>query len=207
MNKVESKKGGTNLQRKRARRGSGKREVEYVIYYNNINGFRSKGHSLKKILSKIQPDVFVLCETMVKDSMVIKKMFPEYSIVAKSKKDGQGGIVVASRKDRLIAVMDVTSTLNQNILNAKVRIGDKEVSIVAVHSPQETDLLDFREDFLTELNIEAKKAINDGANIILVGDMNAKMEKVEGSMVVSGNGKLLTEVIDEKLFGDSELLR
>ena len=73
------------------------------------------------------------------------------------------------------------------------------VRIILGYAPQENDSPDDREHFFTELGIEITQSKIAGDTPMILGDMNAKVECIEGEVVPkSRNGKLLAEILKEQ---------
>ena len=63
------------------------------IYYNNINGFKSKHISLKKIINETTPDIIALCET--KREILVRKKddIPGYDLIERNTRQGKEGLM------------------------------------------------------------------------------------------------------------------
>ena len=68
-----------------------------------------------------------------------------------------------------------------------------------MYGPQESDELEERKDFYDKVSIEIEKAQNVGDRVMIIGDMNAKLDHdTEGQIVPeSGNGKFLVDTVTE----------
>ena len=73
------------------------------------------------------------------------------------------------------------------------------MKVIAVYGPQETDESELRNDFYMKLGLEIEKCNNAGPGVLIVGDLNAKLKTDEVKTIVheSGNGKLLTEAVQD----------
>ncbi len=114
-------------------------------------------------------------------------------------KQGKGGLLIAVQKSYFSSVMEVTTSVDKNILSARVSLTEnRNLRIILGYGPQENQSVEDREAFITELTIEVQKSINSGDCPMVIGDLNAKIDK-EGEEVVaeSPNGKLLKEVVDQ----------
>ena len=213
---------GKKKKKKRTKRGQ-KKAREITLYYNNINGFRSKADSIKEILKKVEPDILALCETKVGNSTVVDNNIEEagYKGITRNIKNGQGGLVIATRTSSMGRVKNVTTSPLKSILAGRLEIRGGFLRIILGHGPQETENAENREEFFREMAIEIQKARQAGDKVLLVGDMNAKMEdkeedSEEGSVEeenevkeslnendearltpTTSNGKLLCQVLEE----------
>ena len=164
-----------------------------------MNGLKCKQTSTKDIIEKLAPKVIAFCETKLPSDQFIKKMLPGYDINSRPTKLGQSGLVIAVKKQTFNSVLDVTTTSHNNILVTRIGLDSIAVRIILGYAPQETDSVDLREQFFTELEIEIGYCSVSGEFPIILGDMNAKIamedEVIKG---VSPNGKLLLEIIADQ---------
>ena len=178
----------------KTRRGLGKNKpLAFVIYYININGFKSKSDSLEAIIISLnKPDVIVLCEIRTVSAPMIRKYFKELGYDTILKK-ASGIIIAAKFKLNMICA---TKTVHDYIIAGCVKVGKSEVTIVAVYGPQESEKADLRAEFYEEMGIEVQACIDRGSHLVLVGDFNAKI--ISDNSVVSGvspSGSLLKELV------------
>ena len=162
------------------------------MYAVNINGFMSKLDSLASILDNIQPDVVTLNETKVKNSGKLKTFFKErgYDVLIRV----NGGIAIAARNK--FKIINVTTTENKHILTGL--ISNLNIRIIAGYGPQETVPKEDREFFFDDLSTEVQASTNLGNKPVIIGDLNAKIEPVDGTLSSkSSNGDLLLDVINE----------
>ena len=138
----------------------------------------------------------VLCETKLPSDQVIKNILPGFEINSRPTKSGQNGLAIGVKTQTFNSVLDVTSSSHNSILVTRIEMNNIAIRIILGYAPQETDIIDTREHFFTELEIELHKCKIAGDTPYLVGDMNAKIE-IENNEIIgsSRNGKLLAEVI------------
>ncbi len=182
------------------RRGRGRRTRNICIYYNNINGISSKRDSLKKIIDDVQPDIICLCETKVGSIVTIEKLLSKYKVIGRCTKYGQGGVIIAAKKDVYSLFLDVSSSDNKNIIAGRIKIGNHILRIVLGYAPQETEDEEACEDFYTDVAVEVQKGVINGEYPVLVGDMNAKIEKGNGLFEYqpqSRNGEIMIETLTD----------
>ena len=93
---------------KKVRRGrkNNKQNNEISIYYNNINGMRSKKKSLGIIVKNIKPDVVCLCETKLGSLRTVKNKMEGYRVIGRCVKYGQGGVLIAAKKNAFSTFLD-----------------------------------------------------------------------------------------------------
>ena len=185
-----------NVNYKKTRRGTKKKPKDVKIWYCNINGFKTKQESVRKIVDNLQPKIIVMCETKLPSGLLIKKVLPEYEVCPRETKAGQGGIAIAVKTQTFeAAVLDVTNTENKNILAARVKMTANAIRIIAGYAPQETETVELREQFFNDLESEIMKCEMDGEIPLVIGDMNAKLEERNGEVVpLTPNGKLLFNI-------------
>ena len=197
-NGKENRKG--RKKKRKVHRGT-KKAKEISIFYNNINGFRTKMDSLSEILERLEPNILCLCETKVGSSNVIKNNIERsgYKGITRSTKDGKGGLLIATRINTIAKILDVTSSPLRSILVGRLEIRGGHLRIILGYAPQETESPESRQEFFTELSIEIQKAGKAGDTVLVLGDFNAKMEENKENKPVptSNNGKLLCEVLEE----------
>ena len=107
--------------------------------------------------------------------------------------------MIAVKKNIFMNVLDVTSSLCKNILVARLSISNTfAIRLILVYGPQENEAIEDREMFMTEVSIEIQKCVDFGDIPMVIGDLNAKLDVINGSVVhVSPNGKLLKRVVEE----------
>ena len=168
--------------------------------YCNANGLRSKYSSFVNIVKKVQPSIIAVCETKLGKKSKLNSLLPGYSLFPKAIKLGQGGLLLAVKKNMFVSSMVVTSSLEDNILSVRINVSATlNLRLILAYGPQESESADERQDFMTELSIELQNCIDNGDVPILLGDLNAKIDvNEEGDIIaLSGNGKLLNKVIKE----------
>ena len=107
--------------------------------------------------------------------------------------------MIAVKKQTFKSVLDVTSSTHNNIIATRTELQHCAVRIILGYAPQETDSPDTREHFFTELGIEVTQCKIAGDVPMILGDMNAKVECIEGEPCPkSSNGKLLVELLKEQ---------
>ena len=166
-----------------------------TIYYINIRGFKTKADSLEAIIFALnKPDVIVLCETKNVSPPVISQFFKNLGYHTIFKKES--GVVIASKfKFHLLCV---TKSANDNIVAGCIKIGNLDVTIIALYGPQETEKADLRSEFYVEVGIEVQACFDRGSLPLLIGDLNAKIanDDITGTSC-SPNGSLLKDVVDQ----------
>ena len=94
------------------------------------------------------------------------------------------------------SIINVTTSENIHIVVASIK--ELNIRFVVAYGPQENVSKEDREDFFDELNTEVIKSGNSGCNTILMGDLNAKIEVLDGEIISkSSNGELLLEMVKE----------
>ena len=185
--------------RRRGGKKRNKKPKDITLYYVNINGYQSKKDSLEEIVKSIEPDIVTLVETKVSKNKVFKEWEPYYQCLRKNCTRGKGGIMCAFKKGTVKSVRNVTSVDDDRILTCRVEYDTRTVRVIAVYGPQETDESEVRNDFYVKLGVEVEKCYNAGEGVLIIGDLNAKLNTDEEKNVVheSGNGKLLSESVQD----------
>ena len=187
------------MKKKRTRRAKTKSQKNLSVYYCNINGFRSKQDSLRQIIDRLQPKIVALCETKVPSGKTIKRILPDYEVCSRQQKAGQKGIAICVKLQTFKSVLDVTSTEHEDIITVRIEMANCTIRLILGYAPQETDPVDIREDFFTELEIEISKCKMAEEIPIVMGDMNAKIQVEENIIkALTSNGKHLLEVINNQ---------
>ena len=167
--------------------------------YNNINGYTSKKESLAKIVESVDPDILALCET--KKARGIKEdELSAYEIIEKTLKVGKEGLMVGVRKGSFTAIREVTDTELDNLLTVKITYPSVTVRIIMGHAPQETDPLELRQEFYEELAVQVERCITSGDELVVVGDLNARIKEEGGSIIPlneSPNGKMVVDLLQK----------
>ena len=97
------------------------------------------------------------------------------------------------------SVLDVTSTYHKNIVVSRIGLDSIAARIILVYAPQETDNLEVREEFFTELEIEINECKINGEMPFVIGDMNAKLISENGDIKSNSyNGKLLLDIVSNQ---------
>ena len=148
-------------------------------------------------MSKIEPEIIVIVETKAAQQNTLKHDFKNYELVTKQVKKGKGGILCGVKKNiGTLSVLEVTTVKNDNILSVKVSFPEISMRVVVAYGPQENDSVENKEDFFKDLSIEVEASIVNGDMLMLVGDLNSRIELVDGKVrAVSRNGKYLQDLV------------
>ena len=106
-----------------------------ILYYVNINGFKSKSESIVNIIKTLNPEIIVICELKSVTSGSIRSFFKSHGyevIFSKSL-----GMVTASKNK--MKMVNVTSTGHNNIISTSMQCGNKYFTLISVYGPQESD--------------------------------------------------------------------
>ena len=180
---------------KRTRRGKSSKvsELSLSIYYVNINGFSSKADSLKEILLSTSPDIFVLCELKKSNVSTLFKMCKKLNYEIISNKIG--GLVIGVKSK--LNLINVTSTTHNNIIVGLLHLSSIQIRIIASYGLQESAKCDERINYFEEVSIELEKCKLSGNSPLVIGDLNAKLDHVDGVICgTSPNGNLLCDIIN-----------
>ena len=164
-----------------------------------MNGFKGKQDSIKIIVEQIQPKIIALCETKLSSGQVIKNALPEYEICSRTKKLGQKGVAIGVRKNTFKSVLDVTSSVEDDIVAMRIEMASCVVRIILAYAPQENEFGEVRENFFSELELEITKCKFAEELPIVVGDLNAKIEEKLGKIeALTSNGGYLLQLINNQ---------
>ena len=168
------------------------------VYFNN-NGYTSKKNSLIQIIKSLSPDIIALCETKVSATASLK--LSGYETIVSNCKQGKEGLMLAIKEGTFSSAEKISESNDKNILTSKVVYPQCTMRFIIAHGPQETDGKEAKSDFYESLMIEIEKGKASDDNVVLLGDMNARIQKsasdVEDIESLSTNGKLFKEVVEK----------
>ena len=176
-----------------------KKKKDITILYNNINGVKSKYNSLRNILEKVNPTIVALCETKLGRLSKMQKVMPGYKLYPRYVKQGKGGLLIGIKRNTFRSTLNVTSSDNRNILAVRISVSERlAYRVILAYGPQETESLEVREGFITEVSVELQNCSDNSDVPILLGDFNAKLNMEDGVLCpLSGNGRLLGEMVSK----------
>ena len=161
--------------RTRTRRSKRKKPTDITMYYCNVNGFQTKKQSIQKIVDDLKPKILALCETKLPSGNTIKNTLPDYEICSRPNKAGKSGLAIGVKLQTFNSILDVTSTPHSDILSVRIGMAQTAVRIILGYAPQETEKVEVRESFYTELGVEITNCLISNELPIVLGDMNAKI--------------------------------
>ena len=155
---------------------------------------------MKNIVEDISPTIIALCETKLGKSSKVRKVLPGYQLFPRNVKLGKGGLLIGIRSNTFRSSLDVTSTEDQNIMTVRMAVSEKlAYRMILAYGPQETETPEVRENFMTAVSVEVQNCKDNSEIPIILGDFNAKVERMNDELVpMSGNGKLLCELVEEQ---------
>ena len=200
MDDISSPSNSSNVKKKRkkTRRGKRRKSKDISIYYCNVNGFKGKQDSIQNIVETLQPKIIAFCETKVAAGYNIKSVLPQYEIISKPTKCGQKGLAIGVKLDTFNSILDVTSSATPDIMTVRIRMTQCNIRLILAYAPQETESVETREEFYTELEIEISKCKMAEDLPFVIGDLNAKITE-DGNEIkaTTPNGNLLLQVVKE----------
>ena len=189
--------------KKKVRRGERRKTKQCIdsrtckFLYVNINGYKSKADSIQQLIEEQRADIVLLTETKVyAESAINIKGFQTFSAVRDKNKGG--GPCVGIRHGLYRSVM-VDSGDNAQFITVQLNVTNKTYStrLILAYGPQENEADDVKDLFYQNLSLQIEKALISGSNVILAGDINAKL----GPKIIaldqcdmSANGKRLYDV-------------
>ena len=131
----------------------------------------------------------------------MQKIMPSYKLFPRTVKQGKGGLLIGVRRNTFRSVLDVTSSDDRNIMTVRISISDRlAYRIILAYGPQETETVEVRENFMTEVSIELQNCSDNCDVPVLLGDLNAKISIEDNNLLPlsgSGNGRLLCDLISK----------
>merc|ERR1711947_39922 len=103
--------------------------------------------------------------------MGIRQYFKQLGYESMVKKES--GIIIAAKfKFNMICV---TKSVHNNILATCVKVGNSDITLIAIYGPQENEKAELRSEFYEEIGIEVQACFDRGSHPVLIGDFNAKI--------------------------------
>ena len=95
-------------------------------------------------------------------------------------------------------MVNVTKSAHDNVLAGCVKVGNSDITVIALYGPQETEKADVRSEFYEEVEVEVQACVDRGSQPVLVGDLNAKIASDNNIITgVSPSGSLLKDVLSQ----------
>ena len=117
--------------------------------------------------------------------------------LSRTTKQGQEGFVVAAREGTFNSI-DLLSEVDNNIMTVQIVYPNMTVRVIVVHGPQEGDLIEDKKRFYKSLPVEIERCKSCGHSPIILGDLNAKIQKSDEEIIAcSSNGKLLKYLTED----------
>ena len=167
--------------KKKVRRGERRKTKQCIdsrkckFLYVNINGYKSNADSLQQLIEEQRADIVLLTETKVyAESAINIKGFQTFSAVRDKNKGG--GLCVGIRHGLYQYVM-VDSGDNAQFITVHLNGTNKTYStrLILAYGPQENEADDVKDLFYQNLSLQIEKTLISGSNVILAGDINAKL--------------------------------
>ena len=111
-----------------------------------------------------------------------------------------GGLFISIAKSAGGQPLDVSKTENENLMLVQIACTNQVIRLILAYGPQENASKDEKDKFYDDLNIEVERAKLCGEQVLIVGDLNAKLGHpfIKNDVYnISTNGQLLKGVIDE----------
>ena len=112
-----------------------------IIYYVNINGYKSKAESLKQLIVEQNVDILLLAKTKVYSKSGVKiegfQVFP-----AVRKKNCSGGLIIAIRHG-YCSSMIIDFSDNAEFLTVRINFGQFALRLILAYGPEEKEKADF----------------------------------------------------------------
>ena len=158
----------------------------------------SKKGSLSQICKSLSPDIIALCETKVSTKYNLK--MNGYETIKSNCKTGKEGLLLAIKEGTFLSAEKISESNQKNFLTARVIYPECAMRFIIAHGPQESDDAETKSDFYESLMVEVERGKASDDNILVLGDMNARIERDDMPGAVkhlSTNGKHLKELIEK----------
>ena len=194
--------GGTGIakQRRNKRRAFRKICSNFVVYYANIRGIKSKVDSLSEIVTEVEPTILCLVETHMSKSEQID--IPGYKVYRSDISAYAGGILIGV-KEKVSNVMtqilerkEVGQSLWLLMDNTRIRL-----RIGIIYAPQESQSsVNDLKVIYREIEDQAEEAKRNKEMLLVLGDFNCKIgDAIPGNdNRVSKGGRLLQKMVLKK---------
>ena len=123
--------------------------------------------------------MFLLNETKVYSKSTIK--VKGYQVFPAVRKRNCGGSPLIGVRQALFKALMVDHGENAEVLTVKLILGGNIYRIILVYGPQENVSEEVRKEFFQNVQIQVNRAFFSGDLIILLGDFNAKLGKLNYS--------------------------
>ena len=101
---------------------------------------------------------------------------PGYKLYPRYVKQGKGGLLIGIKRNTFRSTLNVTSSDNRNILAVRISVSERlAYRVILAYGPQETESLEVREGFITEVSVELQNCSDNSDVPILLGDFNARV--------------------------------
>ena len=156
---AQETKQSLGFRRKRSKiRRSRNKKKSIDIFYNNINGFKSKMTSLESIVQSTKPHIIALCETKLSKNSngIIEEVFnkKEYKSFPRFTKVGKEGLLIAVKHNTFKSVLEVTQSQLNTIISVRLSSGCSNIRLILGYAPQETEDETVQQQFFDELELE-----------------------------------------------------
>ena len=146
-----------------------------TICGTNANGLKSKKESFLNLLSKENPQIFMIQETKLRRKNQFK--VPGVEIFEKIRKNkGGGGLMIGINKEIDTTPVDVSPQDDDvEILVVEIKLESLTLRILTAYGPQEDDEDDKINKFYCALEEEIIKCEQENCGLIIEMDCNAKL--------------------------------
>ena len=167
----------------------------------NAAGLTSKLHSFDALLKSINPTVFFIQETKLKQQGKIKtEHSKKYQIFELNRKEKAGGGLAIGAIEEVKPVWISEGDDEVEILVVEIKIIDMKIRCICAYGPKETDCVDKKEKFWGKLTAEVENANLSECAIIIQMDGNlwGGPEVVKNDPNhINNNGKLFKDFLSK----------
>ena len=179
---------------KRPRKKSRRRKENWTVFYSNVQGIKSKRNSLVDIFEDLKPRIALITETQLSVGASCK--IDGYTFFSQPRERAGGGVGIFIDNEIRASVAPHMSKHNLEIIWVSVSRGKmKPIYMGVYYGKQETE--GKKEDREMEIGLLSEEIMDmqQEGEIMLFMDANAKTGLM--GEPVSGNGKLLIQMVEE----------
>ena len=172
----------------------------FKLYGINCAGIKSKITTFNDVLKRVQPKIWTLQETKLKNNESIScEALGSYQVYYRNRQESHGGGIALGVAKDLKSTLVKEGDNDTEVISVKVFLKDIELRVITAYGPQENDLKVKKEKFweFIEEEINNAELAGDGVIIQMDGNLHAGRELVKGDPNIRNqNGKYFCEFLD-----------
>ena len=195
---LKQKKAGNK--RKKIRNRIKAKNGLFKLFGINCAGIKSKITTFNEVLKRVQPKIWTLQETKLKNNESIScEALGSYQVYYRNRQESQGGGIALGVDKDLKSTLVKEGENDTEAISVKVSLKDIELRVITAYGPQENDLKVKKEnfwEFIEEEIINAELA-GEGVIIQMDGNLHAGPDIIKGDPNIRNqNGKYFCEILD-----------